>query len=278
VSEAEKPKRYFQGCHAPWFLFKMMDEGDITPVEMTLYLIVNSYQEHGYQCWLSNAGLGQRVGLQKRMTQLLIAHMVELGLVASTVVGEGKETTRYLTVRNPFQDNPPRAIHCAPPRNTLHGGSATHCARMNVMNGENTVSPQAGTARKTLHPRWLRYAQTLGNTIALSRKVKHTPAQIRAWAKWISKLESQKGIDHKRIKAILKWYCTNLPANLDNRYYPVVRCGESFFSKFDKLEDAKHRMELEAAEANGEELPDHATGPGRSYCEGEASPDDVDFD
>lgn len=131
-------------------------------------------------------------------------------------------------------------------------GKSPDPLREHTEENNNTMSPQAGTARDPVHPRWQRYAQTLGDTIALSRKVKHSPAQIRAWAKWISKLESVKGIEPKRIKAILKWYCANLPANLDNRYYPVVRCGESFFTKFDKLEDAKHRMELEVAEAKGE--------------------------
>lgn len=138
-------------------------------------------------------------------------------------------------------------------------GKSPNPLREHTEEKNNTLSPQAGTARDPLHPRWMRYAQMLGDTIALSRKVKHSPAQIRSWAKWISKLESVKGFDHKRIKGILKWYCANLPANLDNRYYPVIRCGQTFFDKFDKMEDAKRRMELEVAEGNGES--DEERGP-----------------
>lgn len=272
----EKPKRHFQGCYAPWYLFEMLDARTITPNELALYLTINTFQEHGMKCWLSNATIGDRVGLQKRRAQMLISHLVEVGLVGTYTEGEGKEMTRYLTVRNPYQDKAPRAQGCAPPRKQLRGPLATGCAQVHTSNGENTVSPQAGTVRETLHPRWQRYAQTLGDTIALSRKVRHTPAQIRGWAKWIYKLESIKGIEPKRIKAILKWYCANLPANLDNRFYPVVRCGESFFTKFDRLEDAKHRMELEAAEANGESVEDRGSDIISVIREDDGSP--INFD
>lgn len=85
-------------------------------------------------------------------------------------------------------------------------------------------------------------AEELSNIIQSKKKIKHTPAQIKSWAKYIKRIATQVLPEDEeqaisRIGVALRWY----KEHIGEQYVPVIESGQSLFEKFGKLESAIER-------------------------------------
>jgi hypothetical protein len=233
----------------------MVDEKTISPTEAWLWSNINSFQEKGYQCFMSNAVLGECVGLKKRQAQNAINHLEELGLVAkSEGVNDKGEKCRILTCLYPT----PLATHCYPPSNTVLAPPSSPLPHKDT-NRNKTLSERQKPHRTVCEVKevFINLATSLADAIGIVRNIKYSPTTLRAWARQIQLLHSADGAEIPRIKRGMRWYVQNLPKYHRDRYFVQIYSGTAFREKFfDKLESAMLRygtdvqgVELGAADA-----------------------------
>jgi hypothetical protein len=101
---------------------------------------------------------------------------------------------------------------------------------------KNNNIPEDEKQEKT-PPLHFRLAEQLSNIIQSNKNIRHTPAQVRAWALEISYLVSRSGVSIERVENALSWYSEHI----GEKYVPVIESGRSLREKFIKLEDAIKR-------------------------------------
>lgn len=113
-----------------------------------------------------------------------------------------------------------------------------------------------GTRRQvpTLSMKWIAMAEKLRDAMSAVRKVNFT-CKMDQWGKQFELLHSKNGVDTKRIRKVLDWYCRNLKDRNRTPMSFVVESGYAFREKFLRMEIAMDKEQTEA-EQNGEHRPD----------------------
>lgn len=108
---------------------------------------------------------------------------------------------------------------------------------------DNSTSPlknKKPSAQKRSE-QYLPLAKRLSSIIQHTKKIKHTPAQLKSWANEIRILVEGNGVSAERIKIALDWY----GEHIGEQYVPVIESGASLRSKFLKLEAAISRSNFD---------------------------------
>lgn len=84
---------------------------------------------------------------------------------------------------------------------------------------------------------YLPVAERLAEIIQSSKNIRHTPGQIKGWAKQIKLLVEQNKVPLIRVRRALRWYSKHI----GQPYVPVIESGVSLREKFIKLEGAMER-------------------------------------
>lgn len=124
-------------------------------------------------------------------------------------------------------------------------GSGRKSARAGVAkvlirgSGEPRGTRDSGSLKNlVVRTRWVKMAETLKDAITRVHLVPRSAKPSR-WASSFRKLHTCDGYPIDKIEHILKWYCRALP-NAD-KFTPVVECGDTFRSKFAKLDACMRR-------------------------------------
>ncbi len=274
MSAEEKPKKHFRGS---WFraeLYDLLEEGDISPRESILLMVIDSLVNvKGNDCYASNKYLGQILHVSERMVRNMIEHLRELKLVRRTGFNGKRRTlvTAWSRVPQPIKRG--RKSTSAQTGNVLPGRAEIGFRGINSSSidtskeNRKSLSPQPsadGESRTAtsngntpLHPRWRRFASMLANAITTVRKV-NLSSKLNSWAQAMRKIHDLDGIPIPRLQEVLKWYCTRVrKADLirdNSSYLPIAYSGSAFRGKFLRIEDALKRRRADRAKREGRKI------------------------
>lgn len=97
---------------------------------------------------------------------------------------------------------------------------------------------------------FVKYAEHLGAIIRTTININHTKRNYIRWANEIRKLHEEKGVSRKRIIKALRWY----EKNIQGEFVPHIQSGKSLYLKFEKLEAAQRREEMDKKRSSTKQL------------------------
>lgn len=253
------PQKYFRGTLMRPEILDLVESGELSCKEAVLLMIIDSLVEHGGQdCYASNEYLGKRIQTNERTVRRMISHLKKLGLLIQTGF-TGKRRFLATAWSHSVVPRPDKTYktgqNCpsSPDKTVLHNSPPTGDLK------DNTIAPHGGGAKRGLetskkkerHPRWIKYATTLKDSISKVRNLNGN-LKLQSWAEAFRKIHEVDKIPNSKIRSLLKWYCSQVERGdliQDNSgYLPIAYSGKAFREKFERIEAAMHRKANETRE------------------------------
>ena len=211
-------------------------------IDKYLYFMENNKLQKDGSFYLTHDQQKDQTGLSMRDIILQKRRLKEQGILTTSMEGVPAKEFYKLDFEKFFEwidiSRPPKSDGSRPPKSD---GSLYNKENKSKENKYNKTVRANESEKKSddtsqIKP-YLPSAQKLGNIIRTKKNVKHTPAQIKGWAKEIKSLVEKQGVSMDRVDAALDWY----EDNIGRDYVPVVESGSSLRQKWIRLEDAMER-------------------------------------
>lgn len=257
--DGEHHELKFRGTHTPPELWEMIFTGEISAKECLLLQLVDSLVGEE-DCFASNRWLGVKLHIKEDMAKKLVCSLKDKGLLIQTGFNGRKRWMKAVWSR--IDKTTPHSYRSDGEEiTTLHGKKLPP----EDTKRENTMSPPAIAGVATpIGGRFRRMAERLEATIATVKKV-NCKSSISQWARSLELLHIKNGVDPKRMKKAMLWYCDKMPTYYGQQFFPDIQSGDSFRTKFIRgvveraMTDPRWNPELSTDE-NGE--PTEDAGPG----------------
>ena len=242
---SEHHEQQFRGCWLKPEVMQMVADKTISCKEAILLMVIDSLCKLEKGCIASNKYLGKQIHAGNRGTQVMLAHLKELGLVWQ-IKFDGRQrrlATEWLkTTRQTC-----RKLHSRHDENCIH-----------IKNNKKEHTPETDfeiRKRKKEHPRWEKYANNLHDAINSVRQV-NCNSSLLAWTNSFSLLHIDNEVSISRIRDVLKWYCVqirkgDLITNGNPNYLPIAYTGKEFRDKFGRIEATMEKMHKPAKVKDG---------------------------